>query len=144
MPINVNPESATSNWVTALSAAGAKYEAGIDRVRENPMEKAAAMSGKYLAGVQEAVQTGRYQAALRAVPFDFWKTAARQKGAQRLAGGAQAARPKMRRFFDTFLPYLSEVVDRIRAMPNNTFEERVQRATQYMRDVHEFRAPPGA
>jgi hypothetical protein len=128
-----------SNWAQAMSGAGAKYSAGIQRVTESPMAKAAANVQGYLQGIQDAVASGKWVAGLNRVPLQAWKDAATQTGAQRLASGAAKAKPKVLAFLQAFLPVLQANVNQVRGMPNATYEERKARALAMMDLNHGFK-----
>jgi DUF917 family protein len=126
-------------WVDRTSAATQAYTDGINAVTVNPMQKAAANSAGYLAGVQAAVASGKWQAGLNRVSQQQWQQKAIQLGAQRLATGVAAAKMKYQSFMDSFLPVLSQNVAQVNAMPNNSYEARKARAVAMMDLNHQFK-----
>jgi len=127
---------AAANWKARMQTAGTAYSDGIDAVTQSPMEAAANAKDAYAQGVNEAVASGRYERGLRRVSMSDWKKAAKEKGASRLASGANAAAPKMEKFFAVFGPKLMAITDQVRSMPKGTFEERQQRAIAMMNATH--------
>lgn len=89
----------TDRWVSAMQSgtAQAKYSAKINAVTENPMELAAQAveSGKYMQGVNAAVNSGKMTKKLRAVNVATWKQIASTIGAQNMANGAKKGQAKM-------------------------------------------------
>lgn len=127
---------AAANWKARMQTAGTAYSDGIDAVTQSPMEAAANAKDAYAQGVNEAVASGRYERGLRRVSMSDWKKAAKEKGASRLASGANAAAGKVEKFFAVFGPKLMAITEQVRAMPKGTFEERQQRAIQMMNATH--------
>lgn len=135
----ISPDKAAERWQQGMQGAGQKYTEGIQGTTENPMEKAAQNQAGYVNGVMEAANSGKWAAGLRRVSLQQWKDQAIKVGAQRLATGAIAARPKMQAFLAQFLPHLESGVARVRSMPASNYEERKQRAVAMMDHNHSFR-----
>lgn len=129
-------EQAADKWERKMQTASTDYVAGVEAVTENPMEAAAAAAPKYQRGVQESVESGRYQRGLTAVSLSDWKDNAKTKGAARLASGAAAAAPKMRMRMQQLMSNVEEVQSIINRMPSDTPEQRIERATAWMREMH--------
>lgn len=134
-----NPTDVAKKWADRTKNAGAAYTAGVNSVTESPTEKAAQKVDKYQAGVQRAVDEGRYVNGLRSVSLADWKAATAEKGASRLATGASAAQTKMASFLGEMLPYQEAARSRIEAMPDNTLEERIARSAEMQRLMSQFR-----
>lgn len=131
--------SIAQKWVERTSAATQAYKDGIQRTDGNPMEKAAANAAGYLAGVQAAVSTGKWQRGLARVSREAWMAAAINLGANRIGPGVTQAKPKMQSFLDAFLPVLANNVAQVRAMPNNSYEARKARMNQMADLNHQFK-----
>jgi len=136
---NRTPAQAADKWRNNLKAAQNEIRTGVENVTVSPMEKAAANEAKYLAGVQEAVSSGKWRRGLLGVTLQQWKTAMIDKGLARLGLGADAAVPKVQAFYEELFPFQDRVVQEVNAMPNVTFEDSVNRVTTYMRRMREFR-----
>lgn len=126
-------------WVDRTSAAVSAYVSGIKRTDVNPMEKAAANSAGYLAGVQAAVASGKWAAGLRRVSKEMWTQHAVTLGSQRLGPGVTQAKQKMQAFLDQFLPVLASNVAQVQAMPNNSYEARKARMNAMADLNHSFK-----
>ena len=133
------PQQASEKWRDHLKASTTEIQRGVEAVTVSPMELAAAKEDKYLAGVQDAVSSGKWRRGLLGVSLADWKTAMLTKGLQRLGLGADAAQPKVQSFFEELFPFQDRVVSTINAMPDTTFEDSVNRVTAYMRGMREFR-----
>lgn len=95
------------------------YKDGIAKVTDSPMAKAASAQSQalYAQNTAAAVSSGRMAAALNAVPLQRWKENASNKGAARLASGAQAAQQKMQSHFQTWGPRYDQVSQAVAALP---------------------------
>lgn len=134
-----NAQAVSQKWQRNFAGSSESYKARIGAVTESPMEKAAAAKAQWVAGVNRASENGKYEAGLRRVSLQQWKDAAMTKGAQRLADGAAAARPKMEAFLREFLPFVAENQRRIADMPRGSLEQNIARAAEMMRLNAQFR-----
>lgn len=135
--VKKSPQDATTKWVNNLSGATAEIQAGIDRVTEAPGLKAAAKSQKWIQAVQASQD--KWKRNVAAVSLEQWKALFKGVGVQRIAQGAQAKQSKYTAFATQFFPYLEQGVNKVNAMPDTTFEERVQRSVAMMRHNHDFK-----
>jgi hypothetical protein len=132
----IDASAAATAWKTSMQTAATKYTAGVNKVTQSPMQAAAANAAGYIQGVTDAVNNGKYVKGLNRVSLSDWKTAATQKGAQRLASGATAAADKVSKFWASFGPKLDAVTTQVNAMPSATFEDRMAKANAQMTGVH--------
>ncbi len=129
----IDPTTFTKRWQTGMTGAVQKIQDGITAMTDNPMTKAAAADAKYLQGVTNGV--GRWKAALNAVDFNQWKTNTKDKVAQRLSGGVQAATSKMTAFGQWLLPQVQSLQATIKAMPAMTLQDSINRATAWIQGM---------
>lgn len=131
MAVRGDANSITSKWVQRLSGATAEIQAGIQRVNTAPGQRAVAKKDKWQNNVVNAADkwarnTGR-------VSLQDWQNAAINTGVPRIAQGAQQKQGKMQSFLNDFIPHLERGQQVVEGMPDNTFEQRVQRAVSMMR-----------
>jgi len=124
--------SAASAWSSGFSAAGPKYEAGINAVTVAPGQLAANQKNAYVAGVQNNANIWAQKVA--AVDLNTWKNAATTTGSQRLQSGATKGAPKMQAFMQNFLPDLTNIVNGLPA--RGDFGQNMQRFTAYATALH--------
>ncbi|SRR6266568_2623200 len=136
----VNPQEGTTKWVQRLSAATADIAAGISRVQEAPGMAAARSAAKYQNNVTAAFP--KWKRNVQAVQLSEWQQSA-QAGVSRVAQGAQQKQGKYQAFAQSFYPHLDSGVAKIKGMPNDTFEARVQRAVAMMRHNASYQRPAG-
>jgi len=132
-----NAQQAAANWSRGMSNSTEKIRAGINAVTESPTAKAAQATDRYLQGVQQSVASGKLAASLNRVTLQDWKTAAIEKGVNRIAAGAAAAQSKFASFMNEFLPYLQAGVAQL--PPRGTVDQNIERAVQMMRYNSKFR-----
>jgi len=134
--VTLNADAISDKWKRRLTGSVQDIQAGIDAVSESPMEKAASREQKMLQGITQAVGSGRWAASLRKVNLQDWKAKTKQKVAERLTGGVEAAMPK-RKAFDAYLVgTINQVLPEINSMPDLTFEDSVNRARRMMEHMH--------
>lgn len=135
----LTPKQAADKWSQRATAAVGDYKAGVLRVTESPTAKAAEAGDKMLAKVMEAINSGRWAAALKAVSLEDWKKAASEKGSARMAAGVQGSVAKQEAYYAEVFPYLETLQREIAAMPNLTLEDSIARAAHFMRGMNEFK-----
>lgn len=122
-----------------LKAAVEDVRRGIDRVTENPTEKAAAKQDKMLTNLTAAVSSGKWAAGLKRVSLEEWKRKARDVGVNRIAGGIDNAKSKVIAFAEELLPHIDRQQAKIAAMPDVTLDDNINRMTSFIRGMSEFK-----
>ena len=136
--ITITPEQFAEKHARRLKGAVDDIRAGVMAVTESPTAKAAAKQDKMLARLQEAVQSGKWAARLRAVPLDEWKDKTINLGINRIAAGIDAAHGKQVAFAGKLLPFESNLKTTIDKMPDLTLEDSISRATAWIRGMAKF------
>jgi len=122
-----------------LKAAVEDVRKGIDRVTENPCEKAAAKQEKMLANLTSAVQSGKWANGLKRVSLEDWKKKARDIGVNRIAAGIDGAKDKVVAFAEKLLPHIDRQQTKIKAMPDVTLDDNINRMVTFIRGMSEFK-----
>jgi hypothetical protein len=122
-----------------LSAAIPDVQKGIDRVTENPCEKAAAKQEKMIANLTESVRSGKWAAGLKRVDLASWKKAARDVGAARITAGINAAKEKVIAFATDLLRHEDTLKSKVDSMPDVTLEDNINRMIAWSRGMSEFK-----
>lgn len=122
-----------------LKASVEDVRRGIDRVTENPCEKAAAKSDKMLTNLTAAVNSGKWAAGLKRVSLEDWKKQARDVGVNRIAAGIDAAKDKVVAFAEELLPHIDRQKSKIASMPDVTLDDNINRMTTFIRGMSEFK-----
>lgn len=122
-----NAADVAQKWNKNLTGSIDSIKAGVNGVTENPMEKAAANVDGMRAGINRALDSGKWQRSLRAKTTDDWRQAMLKKGVNRIADGARQAQPAMQKFMEQWLPYEQQLTDQLKSMPRGTPEQNRQR-----------------
>ncbi len=109
------------------------YKKGVARVTDSPTAKAAASKTKWLAGIQQAAEKGKFEAGLRRVTLDEWKQKTLNKGAGRIPAGVNESKPKTEAFFKDFLPHVAAGQAKLAGMSSNTLEDNIARMVEMTR-----------
>ena len=122
-----------------LKASTEDVRAGINRVTENPCEKAAAKKDKMLSNLTAAVQTGKWEAGLKRVTLADWKSKAADVGVNRIAAGIDAAKGKVIAFAEELLPHIDAQKAKIEGMPDVTLDDNINRMVAFARGMSTFK-----
>lgn len=122
-----------------LKASVEDVRRGIDRVVENPCEKAAAKQDKMLTNLTASVVSGKWASGLKRVSLEDWKRKARDIGVNRIAAGIDGAKAKVIEFAEVLLPHVDRGMDKIKAMPDVTLDDNINRMTSFIRHMAELR-----
>lgn len=133
-----NATDVANKWANNLSASTQAIQQGVQAVTVSPTQQAAANPQAYLAGVQKAVSSGKWQNSLQRVSLADWQQAMIQKGIPRVASGATAAKGKFANFMQQFLPWVQQGQQQLATMPRGTLEQNIQRAVFMMNHNAQF------
>ena len=122
-----------------LKAAVEDVRKGIDRVTENPAEKAVAKQDKMLTNLTASIQSGKWAAGLKRVTLEEWKRKARDIGVNRIAAGIDGAKDKVIAFAEELLPHIDRQKAKVDAMPDVTLDDNINRMTTFIRGMSEFK-----
>ena len=126
-------------WVRGMSGATKSMTEGANAVSVAPGEKAAAAADLYLARVQEAVSSGKFQDNSRAVSLDSWRRSFTEKGIPRVATGAAQAQSKFEEFMAALLPVAEASSREVQAMPKGSLEDSKARMIRNMENMANFK-----
>ena len=112
---------------------------GIDRVTENPCEKAAMKQDKMLTNLTAAVSSGKWAAGLKRVSLEDWKKKARDIGVNRIAAGIDGAKTKVVAFAEQLLPHIDRGQEKIKGMPDVTLDDNINRMTTFVRHMADMK-----
>lgn len=135
----LSPAEFQEKHARRLKASVEDVRAGIDRVTENPCEKAAAKQDKMLTNLTAAVSSGKWAAGLKRVSLEDWKKQARDVGVNRIAAGIDAAKTKVVAFAEELLPHIDRQKSKIAGMPDVTLDDNINRMVAFTRGMSEFK-----
>jgi len=138
MPVRVNPEQYAEKHARRLKASTPDIQAGIERVSVSPTVQAASKKQKMLTNLTEAVNNGKWEAGLRRVSLDEWKSQAVNKGLGRIAAGIDGAQGKVTAFAEKLITYENRILGDVDKMPDLTLEDSISRMTKWAREMAKF------
>lgn len=130
--ITMTPDQFAKEWQGRMTGSVTKIQEGVSRLQENPMAKAAQNKDAWVQGIMNAANSGRWENSLAQVDFATWKNVTRQKVGERLAGGAQAAVPKMQKFGQYLIPTVNAAVQGLDGMPKLTLQDNINRMVKFV------------
>lgn len=127
-----------TKWSQRSQAAAPDYTTGIQRVTTAPGQLAAAASATWLARLNDPATVAKFQRKVAAVSLQAWQNAATQYGASRYSQGVAAKEGKFASAMQNLLPFIDNAVAQVKAMPNATFEDRLQRSRAMQTIMHSY------
>ena len=131
------PQQYRERWQEGARAGVARYAEGVNAVTENPLDKAAASLDKMVANFTASIRDGKWLAGIQGVTLQDWKNATIQKGSANLSTGIENAASKVERKAAKLLADIEATEQQIAAMPTDTLQQRIARATTFMQGMHE-------
>lgn len=135
----VNPEEYQEKHARRLKASIEDIRRGVGRVTANPCDAAAAKADKMIARLAEAVQSGKWARNLKKVSLEEWKDKMVNKGVPRISGGIDGAKDKVIAFAKDLLPHVDAGVNKIKALPDLTIDDSINRAATFIRHMADFK-----
>lgn len=136
-----SPAVAAKNWQQNLSNATTKITQGVQAVQQAPTALAAAAADKYVAGIQNAVASGRYQNGLMSVSLQSWQQSMINKGVPRIASGASNALDKTTKAFGALYQHISAGQAQLESMPRGGLDNNIARSVAFQRYMATYKKP---
>lgn len=133
----VNSQQWLQKWSTNLNAAGTYIKNGVNGVTTAPGQSAAAAQDRMLAGITQAVQSGKWARNVSAVSLQAWQNAMINKGIPRIAQGTAQAVATKGPAIDVLLANVATATAAAHALPKGGIEQGIARATAFMRAMHQ-------
>lgn len=130
--------TAAQRWQQSASGAQSRYTEGVQATTKDPTALAAAQASKMLAGVQQAVTSGRWQRALAEVGGTQWKAITVAK-ANNYSTGINASGPKYQQGYAAFANYMQPYQNQIQSMPKTTLADSIARATSWITNAANYK-----
>lgn len=134
-------QQVSDKWLRGIQNAGQDITDGVNRVTVAPGQAAASKRQKWINALQDPATQDKWARNVAAVSLSAWKSAMTEYGIGRVAAGAQAKQPKFTTAMNSLLPFIDQVRDQVRAMPDDTPAAREQRALAMMRGMRNYQRP---
>ena len=135
----VTPEEFQEKHARRLKGSIEDMRRGVERVTESPTKKAAAKKEKMRAGINAALDNGKWERGLNRVSLPDWQGAMINKGLGRVAAGVDGSKEKTIAFASELLPFQDSLKGKIKDMPDVTLEDNLNRMTTYVRGMAGFK-----
>jgi len=135
----LSPAEFQEKHARRLKASTEDMRRGINWVMESLIDKAAAKQDKMLSNLTQAVQSGKWAAGLKRVTLDEWKRKAADIGVNRVAAGIDGAKEKVISFAEVLLPHIDRGRDKIKAMPDITLDDNINRVSTFLRHMADLK-----
>lgn len=135
----VTPEEYQEKHARRLKGSIEDMRRGVERVTESPTAKAAGKKEKMRAGINKALDDGKWERGLKRVSLDDWKSTMINKGLGRVAAGVDGAKEKTIAFAAELLPFQDSLKAKVKDMPDVTLEDNLNRMTTYVRGMAGFK-----
>lgn len=137
IPLAKSPQQVADKWAQNLGSAATAIKDGVNAVTTAPTALAAAAQDRYVAGVQQAAASGKWQAGLNRVTLQDWKDSMLAKGLARVGPGAAAAKGKFASFMSQLLPYQQTIIAGL--PPRGDLNANIARMVAMAQGMHNFR-----
>jgi hypothetical protein len=134
--VNLSANEISDKWNKNMKSSVSYIQAGIDKVTENPAEKAIAKQDKMIQNLTQSVNSGKWAAGLRGVSLADWKQQTKEKVGSRLASGVDGAMSKRQKFDAYLVNTLNGVLPEVANMPDMTLEDSVNKVRRVMEHMH--------
>ena len=111
----------------------------IDMPNPESRDGIAAKVDKMRTNLNKALDEGKWEAGLKRVTLQDWKSQMIDKGVGRIAAGLDAAAPKVKEFAAQLLPHIDKVQGEIKNMPDVSLEDNINRMTTFIRGMAKFK-----
>ena len=135
----LTPEQYAEKQARNLKNSLPDIRAGIERVSTAPGVAAAAAQTRMKDNLNRSIDDGRWAAKVRGVTLEEWKTAALNKGVDRIAAGIDQAHDKQGQMAGRLLAAVDSSAAKSNAMPKGTIQDSIARMTTFVEDMHKFK-----
>lgn len=135
----LTPEEFADKHARRLKSSIEDIRAGVEKTSVAPGVLAAKKADKMLANLQARVQDGTWAKRVAGVSLDEWKAKMVNKGLSRISGGIDEAHDKVVDFASQLLPAVESAQAKVKAMPDLTLEDSINRMTTFIREMAKFR-----
>lgn len=127
-----------SKWKANLDNSVTRIKTQVAKVTVAPTLEAIKKKDKMKANLIKAVDSGKWERGLRSVSLEDWKNSMINVGVDRIPTGTANAEPKMKAFGEKLLAFEGSLQAKIKAMPDLTLEQNIQRMVTFVKGMSEF------
>lgn len=135
----VTAEEFAEKHARRLKGALQDIRTGIQRVTVSPTAEAVKKQDKMRVRLNQAIDSGKWANRTRKVTLEDWRNKAATVGVDRIPGGIDAATAKVTDFARQLLPAVDAARAKVKAMPDVTLEDSINRMNTYVREMAKFK-----
>ena len=135
----VTPEQYAEKQARNLKNSLPDIRRGIENVSSAPGQKAAAAQQRMKDNLNKSIDDGRWAKKVSGVSLEEWKSAALNKGVDRIASGIDNAQPRQIAMGGRLLAAVDQSASKVRAMPKGTLQDSIARMTAFVTDMSKFK-----
>ena len=135
----VTPEQYAEKQARNLQNSLPDIRQGIERVSSAPGQKAAAAQQRMKDNLNKSIDDGRWAKKVAGVSLEEWKSAALNKGVDRIASGIDNAHDKQVQMAGRLLAAVDQSASKVRSMPKGTLSDSIARMTAFVTDMSKFK-----
>lgn len=134
----LDPQAVAAKWAQRAGAASQDYAAGVQNTTKDPTALAAAAGQRYIQGVQESYNSGKWARALQRVGKSGWQQAVADKGVANYATGINAGQAKYAAAIGPVLQAVAAGQSLVAGMPSVTDAQRDARMLAFVNHMRQF------
>lgn len=137
----LDASTAATKWRDRTSAAASDYQRGVETTSKDPTALAIQAGPRYIQGVQEAFNSGKWANGLRRTGVQGWRNAVLSKGVTNFGTGVMAAQDKVASAFGPLFAFMGNLESQIASMPNVSAADREARMLAWVRGMRTYQRP---
>lgn len=135
----LTPQEIREKHARNLKNATGQIQNAVMKVSTAPGVQAAKKQDKLVQNWTNAVTSGKWANRVSAVSLQQWQDDMVKKGIPRIAQGIDNSAAKVEAFFSEFMPFVDKVQSQVKAMPDLTLEDNLNRMVANARGLSQFR-----
>ena len=133
-------QTVADKWSQRSSAAAQDYAQGVASTTKDPTALAAANGARYIQGIQDAYNSGKWARRLQQVGKAGWQQAVAAKGVANYGTGVMAGRDKFAQAMGPVLQAIGQAQAQVASMPSVTAAQRDARMLAYVQYMRQWGA----
>ena len=133
MGVKLRPDEITEKWARKLKGATEDIKRGVQRLEENPAEKAIEQVEVLKKKLIEAIESGRWANQLRKVTLDEWKRKMTEFGVAAISKGVDKAKDKRAEFDRWLVEAVNSALSEIKTPYTGELEDSIARMEEFIR-----------
>ena len=130
-----SPGKISEKQIRRATGATDDYREGVKNPEKDPIKAALDKNDKRVAAIQDSIAKKTWEKTMGSLSMSDWQEPAMTKGADRYAGGVDAAKDKIDSFWNAWTPKLEAIQNEINNMPDKTEADRERKMIENMKKL---------